>query len=467
MVLLAAPLLWGANRLWAWAPLAVIVFLLVLAWCLLDVAGRPRPEIPLHAGFIALGFWLSYVALYLLPLPGTLLAAIAPGVHEAYVSIYGIVSAAEAPYALSVERHATFQALLKYCMYAAVCFLVVMLVASRTRMKLVLAVILVSGVLQVLLAIGARAVDVQLTPVALMDGHWNVLRGTFVNRNHFAAFLAMAAAAGFGLVLAHIKRSRETGTMKTRIMNILDNLDGPQLFAGIGVLVVGAGMILSTSRGAIGALGVALVLTLGLSLVARGRQARELALIWPLGAALVAAVLWSGSRDLLERLSFSGSVLQERWVQWQSTLGLIRDHWLTGTGPGTYELAFTAYKDPDLRPLIYDHAHNDYLQLLAEQGVIGTTLLSIVVLLILYRLIHAFMTRRDALARGALFASLTGMFAMLVHSIVEFNLQIPANALYFWALAGVGLAAIRLPRGEGGEHGYGRRRSSASREASG
>jgi hypothetical protein len=62
---------------------------------------------------------------------------------------------------------------------------------------------------------------------------------------------------------------------------------------------------------------------------------------------------------------------------------------------------------------------------------------------------------------GALFASLTGMLAMLIHSLVEFNFQIPANALYFWVLAGTGLAATRLGHAEndgyGYRHGYKRR----------
>jgi O-antigen ligase len=125
---------------------------------------------------------------------------------------------------------------------------------------------------------------------------------------------------------------------------------------------------------------------------------------------------------------------------------MISDFWLTGVGPGAYQRGFTAYKDSALRPLFYDHAHNDYLQLLGEYGAIGALIMTIIVGVVLVRLIRAFTKRGDIVVRGALFASLTGVTAMMIHSLVEFNFQIPANALYFWVLVGVGIAATRVKR---------------------
>jgi putative inorganic carbon (hco3(-)) transporter len=156
----------------------------------------------------ALGLWLLWAAVYLVPLPATAVQAVAPGVHSAYHQLYEMLPTPRGAYYLSIDRHESLQALLKYGMYAAAFFLVVVLATSRTRVKVVLYTVLASGVLQVLLALWARAMEVDLTPKELMDGHWDVLRGTFVNRNHFAAFLAMTAAAGIGLALAQVNGCR-------------------------------------------------------------------------------------------------------------------------------------------------------------------------------------------------------------------------------------------------------------------
>ena len=249
-----------------------------------------------------------------------------------------------------------------------------------------------------------------------------------------------------------MKGGRPAATMKTRVGMLLEQLSGPMLIVGASVVLVGAGMILSTSRGGVGALFCAAVLVLLLALFARGRKSRELVLVWPLAGVIAAGAFWVGSRPLIERIASGGLVIQERWIQWEATEQLIGDFQWTGVGPGLYSYAFTAYKDDRLRPLVYDHAHNDYLELLSEQGIIGIVLVSVLVLLIYQRLMISFVKRSDIVIRGALFASLTGMTAMLFHSLVEFNFQIPANALYFWILAGTGMAATRLERREHASH---------------
>ena len=446
VVLLIVPLPLGANRPWAWTVLEAVIFALVAIRALTGFGRARWASNTVRPVLVVLGTWLLYGALYLAPLPESIVQFLAPGVYGAYHEVLDIAAMPEGGYYLTLDRQATLQAVLKYTMYGAAFLLVTTLVTNRTRLKLVLYTLVVAGAVQVGLALAARAMGVDLTPRALMDGQWDVLRGTFVNRNHFAEFLAMTSATGIGLALAHMNRSRSGGSFTARVAGVLDRLEGPAVVPAAAVVLMLAGMAMSTSRGGIAAFVVALSFVLALSFAARGRQARELVLLWPLGFVVLVGVVWSGSRTLLERLAASGVGAGERWVQWTDTRNLILDHWLTGTGPGTYLYAFTPYKDATLRPLLYDHAHNDYLELLAEQGVVGTVLLGLAVAMVVYRLSRAFWVRRDPLVRGALFASLTGMSAMLVHALVSFNFRIPATALYFWVLAGVGLAATRIGR---------------------
>ena len=458
LVLIAAPLPMGANRIWAWTVLESLVFGLLLVWCL--ACPRNDDLLPLKSTdllVLAGGVWLLYLAFYLVPLPAFIVKAVSPQIYSDYARMYDIVGQPEPRAYLTLDRYLSLQALLKQAMYLSGFMLVVALATSRARLRLVLFVLLGAGVIEVLIGMAANAFNVDLVPRKLLDGHWNILRGTFVNRNHFAAFLAMSAAAGLGLSLSYLRRSPPAATIRVRIGVLVEQLSGPVLFVGVGVVLVGAGMILSTSRGGVGALVCATVLVMLLALIARGWKSRELVLVWPLAGVLAAGAFWVGSRQLIDRISSGGLVIQERWIQWEATKQLIGDFWLTGVGPGLYSYAFTAYKDDRFRPLIYDHAHNDYLELLSEQGITGAVLVTVLVLVIYQRLIRAFVKRSDIVVRGALFASLTGMTAMLIHSLVEFNFQIPANALYFWVLAGTGVAATRLESRERDPYGYGHR----------
>ena len=81
--------------------------------------------------------------------------------------------------------------------------------------------------------------------------------------------------------------------------------------------------------------------------------------------------------------------------------------------------------------MFYDYAHNDYLQLAAETGVIGLLCIGTLVGLCLWSGFRALCTRRDPLMRGVAFGSLMGILALLAHSTVDFNLQIPANTCTF------------------------------------
>lgn len=447
MILIAAPLPMGANRVWAWTALEFLLFGLGLVWYLSCPDGRSL--LPIRAGdplFLMIVVWLVYQTLYLVPLPLSVIRVLSPAVHDSYAKIYEATGTLQTLGWLTLDRHATTQALLKHLMYLSGFLLTAALLTTRGRVKLMLYAMMTAGVLQVLLGLFARETHLDLVPRHLLDGHWDILRGTFVNRNHFAAFLAMSASAGIGLFLCYLKRGYAVSSIRLRIAEFVERASGPILVAGAGVALIGAGIILSTSRGGAAALMVGLVLTLLVALAARGWKSRELAMIWPLGGAIAAGVAWAGSRDLIDRIFTTSPVIEERWVQWQATTDLIRDSWLTGVGPGVYQYAFAAYKDERFRPLLYDHAHNDYLELLSNQGLIGTLLLWLIVSIVLCRLVRAFWRRSDIVVRGALFAGLTGMLAMLTHSLVEFNFQIPSNALYFWTLAGVGLAAARLPR---------------------
>ena len=115
------------------------------------------------------------------------------------------------------------------------------------------------------------------------------------------------------------------------------------------------------------------------------------------------------------------------------TLRIIRDHPYRGTGFGTFALATPGYTSWYTEYVI-DKAHNDYLQLLSEVGLVGFCF-AVFWLVGFFRSV-LLMVRDSSLPFSTLrLGAFCGCLALLIHSLVDFNLQIPANAIYFSVLA--------------------------------
>jgi O-antigen ligase len=106
---------------------------------------------------------------------------------------------------------------------------------------------------------------------------------------------------------------------------------------------------------------------------------------------------------------------------------------------------FPYYRERDIRGF-YDHAHNDYLEFLSESGVIASSLLAATVVLCLGAALLAQRRRHDPLMRGMGFSATMGITAILIHSSVDFNLQIPANAALFMVLLALPWLTLNLAR---------------------
>ena len=129
--------------------------------------------------------------------------------------------------------------------------------------------------------------------------------------------------------------------------------------------------------------------------------------------------------------------------------GVIEDHPVFGTGPGSFYVAFPRYRPAGVAGF-HDHAHNDYAQFAAESGLLGIALIGAFVAVSLAAALFAQWRRRDPLMRGLSFASVMGVTALLIHSAFDFNLQIPANAVLFVVLLALAWIALHLDRASNG-----------------
>jgi len=141
---------------------------------------------------------------------------------------------------------------------------------------------------------------------------------------------------------------------------------------------------------------------------------------------------WFDLSQVINRIETTGLDHETRDEVVQSVMQMIPDFWLAGTGAGTFAYIFPKYSQ--FTGGFYDYAHNDYLQILVELGVIGCIPLAGLVVLGLLNGWSLLRSKDSKLLRGIGFASIMGTVSLLIHSTVDFNLQIPANILLFVTL---------------------------------
>ena len=136
---------------------------------------------------------------------------------------------------------------------------------------------------------------------------------------------------------------------------------------------------------------------------------------------------------MVERITQTTAETEDRDEVAGYTLNMWKDYPVFGSGLGSFAVVFPRYSG-DGTAVSYADAHNDYLQFGAETGVVGLSLLGLMVLMSFAAALRAQYLRRDPLMRGLSFAAMMGIMALMIHSAADFNLQIPANALTFMLL---------------------------------
>jgi hypothetical protein len=261
--------------------------------------------------------------------------------------------------------------------------------------------------------------------------------GTFVNRNHYAAFLGMIwpLQLAWLMTLSHKKNISGPSAYGEKYLQQITR--EKQIFFLFLTGLVLLGLVFSGSRGGILS---ALVGTTVLVIFAgrRGRTMRRfVAVCW---AIMIAYGFIIGFEGVLNRFFKIGDDAGGRVEIWRATWRMMRDHWLTGTGVGTYKPVIFLYDFYRTDLVQIGQGHNDYLQTPAEWGLVFGLLIIILVwgywltsALALARMKPQGDREQDGFAQERLIraGALAGSAAFLAHIWVEFNWEIAANQLYF------------------------------------
>jgi O-antigen ligase len=257
----------------------------------------------------------------------------------------------------------------------------------------------------------------------------NRLSATFGNPNHLAGYLEMALLLTVGLFLTGFR-----GGKRIIIVTI--------------IIVFLAALILSLSRG--GWFGVLMGLGfMATALMANRHFENKKLLMAIVGGILAVGLIVLSTTPVVERiltLTERGTKvnMHVRLVVWQGVNQMISDHPLTGTGPGTFATVYTQYQPPGLGDFRLFFAHNDYLHFISEVG-LALPVVMVWMIFALYKFGFMKLKNPSRLVRGTTLGALSGIAAILVHSISDFNLHIPSNAILFTILGA--LAAAPVPVG--------------------
>jgi O-antigen ligase len=313
--------------------------------------------------------------------------------------------------------------------------------ADTGRARQILNVIAWSGAVYAAFGILAHIFDP--THILWRDkyAYLNSVTGTFINRNTAGAYFGSCALVWSLLLWEAIQQRLPRGAALTwsSVNPYLAKPTKAIIVAFLVLFLCLAAMFMTLSRGA--AVLSLLALVVGFVLFFRPRLPRRAALVTTLagGGAAAFVLLEVMGAGVNARFDSQGFTSGGRLETYKATLHLIRDHPWFGSGQGTFASAFPAYRSADASIWgMWDIAHNTLLEIAADMGVPIAVLVIIGWAAIFATLVHGVIARR----RRVIFpvAALTIALVAVLHSLVDFSLQIPGYSIVALALVGAGLA---------------------------
>jgi len=332
---------------------------------------------------------------------------------------------------MSLTPGMSFLTLIQFTSYGLLFFLVVQIAHNTDRahkMLVALFVILVAYAAYALFALTQLGDPILFFVKSAYQG---TATATFVNRNSFATFLGLGLVAGLVFTAASLlPNSEQTGGQKSLLSAALYLTGSSVIFAAL----IATQSRMGFAAGATGAL------IAGLLVLSKAPKARRL--IWPvlifgiLGT-IVLFFLYGGG--LLERVGSVESSADVRMALYGQVITMIANRPWTGYGAGSFELAFPLFHQLPVSPdLLWDKAHNTYLALWSELGIVFGSIPILLIFMIGVSAWRIFRLARRRWINAAI--ALGAITTTAIHSLADFSLEIQAVAYLFVAILAIGIA---------------------------
>ena len=353
------------------------------------------------------------------------------------------------PYASKIELYK----IINYCLLY---YLVVNNIKDKRQIKRIATLVVIVGTSLALYGLYNYLGGIEKIYTLDKKYYLGMLTSTYVNHNHIAGYFELAIPLGIGLMLANQYlpgRMRRSKVSPAAFVSIL-------LIAVTFIMITA--LVFTYSRGAwIGFLGS--MIALGMIISFRLKIFRDWSKLKKWAAFAAVALIIITAPLLLpdkvkqraatmfkfhgKKITFNLESTGGREIVYRGTLEMIKDRPVLGTGPGTFIHAYPKYRDPIVR-IFMNAAHNDYLQYGEEMGLFG--LGSFVVLLVLFfkKNLSLLKNLKDKYLQSLTLGFLVSITAIAIHSLGDFNLQIPANALLFWIILALSSSIAIMARPE-------------------
>ncbi|MFH0813051.1 MAG: O-antigen ligase family protein [Pseudomonadota bacterium] len=483
----------GAVHIWAYTLMELTVFFLLLIW-LLKLVITSKKEKESSNWLLATDHWqlvrtplnlplilfLSLILFQMIPFPPGVLKTISPNTYKLYQqTLPGYGSRVQSPESgvesqesrvqspesksrlptpdsrlqtdvwnpLSIYRHATQTGFLKFFTYLVVFFLITNTLKTRRQiMRLVLAIIITGA------AVGFLGIVQMLSGTDKIYWFWRShykiggYFGPYVNPNHFAGYMEMVIPLAIGLLLSReLPATRPQPKSWKQRLSKFDSWLSANVLLIFVIVIMASSLFLSLSRGGIISFFLSLVLLFIFRGLKKAQQWKKKVITITLGL-IFAFLVWIGIAPVLQELSTLfdlETALPVRPEVWNDTITMAKNFPLFGIGLGNFQHLYPMYKTIPAQSL-WDHAHNDYLEMLSDTGCLGVLFFFGGMVFFLITIIRKWQQRRHPWVVGITLGGVTGVVALLFHSLVEFNLHIPANALLLFIILGITGSTVHL-----------------------
>ncbi len=428
------PILFAAVQPWIWAfyTACIVLAFLMLIW----QTGDARAWKPRGLFIFSSGLFFAVTLCQCLPIPKSALSFFSPYRYQLLSQSRAIIGR---PFDLATISYAPLTSLAWWIFLLGLFLFFIVFhktVTSDRDLKILVSILLAVSFLEAIYGLFQALVpSLGVLWVDYITAYLGDARGTYINRNHFAGFMEMMLPLGLAYTLA-------MGNWHKKIsFKALISSDRPnfQFFLCIGLVVMTLALLLSRSRAGIfgGVLGF-----LTFTLLMRSSSGELPRSFWVMISVIVGMVsfysLKIGIDPVLERfLKISKDT--SRLDIWHDSLAMIKDHPF-GIGLAAFKRVFPVYNVSNFSDVRFTYLHNDYLQLLAEAGWIGFLALVAGFYIFLVKSvskIRKMHLQSDPMKYFLAIGALSGLVSMAFHSFFDFNLHMPANAVYFVMLIGL------------------------------
>jgi hypothetical protein len=443
-----------AASVYEWSILVIQLTVLLMTAAYILMKDKPQNNeflsLALKWPKYLFGGFLVFLLVQFMPLPKFLVKIFSPGAYS-YLQVYGSDFSKVKFISFSVIPSFTFQRALEFLTYFLLGFLVLKTVTKRRQIIRIFTVLIAVGAFEAFYGLFELYNKNPRLLFYRKIHNLDSVTGTFVNRNHLSGYLEMIIPLAIGLIIARIDLfSLRDLTWREKLLRLSERGLSTNLLYLLSIVLLSIAIVFSKSRSGVFILIFTFILFFGFTanhfetFGLRKQRIKNLLRVTSLLVVIIS--LYVGIDATLERFSLDRLLREGRPTYWANTLRTFAAHPLFGTGLGTFGALYPPMEGEE-GPLGLFHAHNDYLEYLSELGLIGMSLLLGGIFFIAIVSFVIWRTRRHPEVKGLALGGIVSLLGILIHSLTDFNLHIPANLVLFSILLPLTMVIAFYKRG--------------------